>query len=199
MATAYSNEYYDGMISTDRAFNSLLIFWKENLAEPEELISENIYTDSDEESYLTKSFLGRWENYYMSTARGEFPVDQFSITSVSMYNHIDKSWNITESFTDGPNSYFNYRTFHNALSLWTTDNSGISRTVNVFVNDKTDIPIDSFDDSGITLYATDAFWDSSSWSLISDLSNVPTTLRTKRYFVCIGRTDNNIYLTPHRD
>ena len=199
MATAYSTEYYGSMISTDRAFNSLLIFWKENLAEPEELISENIYTDSDEESYLTKSFLGRWENYDMSTARGEFPVDQFSITSVSMYNHIDKSWNITESFTDGPNSYFNYRTFHNALSLWITDNSGISRTVNVFVNDKTDIPIDSFYDSGITLYATDAFWDSSSWSLISNLSNVPTTLRTKRYFVCIGRTDNNIYLTPHRD
>lgn len=56
----------------------------------------------------------------------------------------------------------------------------------VYININTSVPIVGFADTNTlkyTIYASDTFWDRSSYEIISDWNNIPKSLQTKRYYM----------------
>ena len=167
------------------------------LSEPEELVSTDISTNSITSSLITDEF---------GLSSSSLPCTNFNITSLSMYNHLTKEWDIEESYLNDPNTDYN-STFYIAGSLRITFQDK-SITAYVFTNIRTDLPITSFDNSNIVLYATDKYWDTSTWELISNLSSVDESLQCKRYYiitnenlVCLYPQRNMVYhkITTHKD
>ena len=200
-----SNQYVSNMIYSTTGLDQrnsvdscrLYIIKPIQLSEPEELVSTNISTNSIKSSLITDEF---------GLESSSLPCTNFNITSLSMYNHLTKEWDIEESYLNDPNTDYN-STFYIAGALWITF-QGKSITAYVFTNIRTDIPITSFNNSNIVLYATDKYWDTSTWELISNLSNVDESLQCKRYYiitnenlVCLYPQRNMVYhqITTHKD
>lgn len=200
-----SNQYVSNMIYSTSSLDKsnsvgscrLYIIKPIQLSEPEELVSTNISTNSIKSSLITDEF---------GLSSSSLPCTNFNIASLSMYNHLTKEWDIEESYLNDPNSDYN-STFYIAGSLWITFQDK-SITAYVFTNIRTDLPITSFDNSNIVLYATDKYWDTSTWVLISNLSSVDESLQCKRYYiitnanlVCLYPQRNMVYhqITTHKD
>ena len=167
------------------------------LSEPEELSNTYISSNSITSSLLSDEF---------GLSGSSLPCTNFNITSLSMYNHLTKEWDIEESYLNDPNTDYN-STFYIAGSLWITF-QGKSITAYVFTNIRTDLPITSFNNSNIVLYATDKYWDTSTWALISHIGNVDESLQCRRYYiitnenlVCLYPQRNMVYhqITTHKD
>ena len=175
---------------------NFMIMTKDKLPTPEELTTYTAYTNNSK-SKLFSNLFGL--SYNSSTGVGELPCTNFNITSLSMYNHITKEWDIEEEFvTDGDVEYDNmWRSF---VRVYVTFN-GVNCPVWVYVNTRTDLPITSFNNSNIVLYATDKYWDTSTWELISNLSNVDETLQCKRYYIRTTETNepSKYILYPYRN
>lgn len=133
-----------------------------------------------------KSPLNDWTwSYY--TIDGYLPCTQFDASSLSFYNHLTKEWDIPVRFINGPNTYYNNSHNKLYLDLWINYN-GSARTVYVFVNPYTNMPIKKFSNSNMTLVATDTYWDSSTYEIIDNLNTVPETLQSKRYYIIVSGT-----------
>ena len=156
-----SNKYVSNMIYSTTNFDRentvgscrFYIIKPIQLSEPEELISYKISTNSITSPLLSDGF---------GLESSSLPCTNFNITSLSMYNHITKEWDIEESYLNDPNTDYN-STFYIAGALWITF-QGKSITAYVFTNICTDLPITSFNNSNIVLYATDKYWDTSTWN-----------------------------------
>jgi hypothetical protein len=166
-------------------YNSLfLLFTKVKLSDPEEIVCEYTYTNSRASSFITNIF-GNYTSDTANSIYGLIPAVDFDIQSLSMYNHLTHEWDITEQFVNNPDADYNtnfigyVRIFMNIPFLKT------STSVYVFINPRNDIPITSFSNSGITVYATDEYWNPDSWQIISNLSAVDESLQTKRYYVTL--------------
>lgn len=181
----------------------------DKLPEPEELSTEWAHTDNAGSNYFQSIFGRESYNHYSGSDRdkygyGELPCTNFTITDLSMYNHLTKEWDIPLEYENSDYDWAHqYHTFcHTIGSLYTTFN-GKNITAYVFINPRTDIGIKSFNASSITLYATDEYWDTSTWELISDIKNVPTgvdengnpALGNRRYYVQTSGTLQALYPT----
>ena len=177
--------------------------------EPEELSTDWAHTDKAGSNYFQSIFGRESYNHYSGSKRdkygyGELPCTNFTITDLSMYNHLTKEWDIPLEYENSDYDWAHqYHTFcHTIGSLYTTFN-GKNITAYVFINPRTDIGIKSFNASSITLYATDEYWDTSTWELISDIKNIPTgvdengnpALGNKRYYVQTSGTLQALYPT----
>lgn len=189
-----SNQYVSNMIYSTSSLDmnstvgscAFYIIKSVQLPEPEVLSNKSITTNSISSSLITDQF---------GLSSSSLPCTNFNITSLLMYNHITKEWDIGESYLNDPNSDYN-STFYIAGSLWITF-QGKSITAYVFTNIRTDLPITSFNNSNIVLYATDKYWDTSTWELISNLSGVDESLQCKRYYIITN--GDLVKLDPYRD
>ena len=192
-----NNSYWDSVSSMDGDINfNFMIMTKDKLPTPEELTTYEAYTDNQLSNEFNNLF-GLSYNKYKGA--GELPCTNFNITSLSMYNHITKEWDIEEEFVSDPNTEYDnkwrsfvrvYADFNNSeIPIW------------VYVNTRTDLPITSFNNSNIVLYATDKYWDTSTWELISNLSNVDESLQRKRYYIRTTETNESAkyILYPQRN
>lgn len=199
--TLYSDAYpteqrhYDGYAhsDTDYALNNLMQKMIEQ-NEPEEFDVINVFTNS----YQSNSFSdaigrARMDHWYGDTndryfyySFGMLPMTQADFKSVTRYNHSTKEWDIEENFVNKPDINYDTSSFSLACDIWleNTQNTGSGGTsYRVFCNMQYDNRhIVSFDNSGITVYATDTYWDISSYEIIPNLSNVPVELSNKRYY-----------------
>lgn len=139
----------------------------------------------DIEFNFGKSPRDRWSGSHCFD--GILPCAQFDITSLSLYNHLTKEWDIPVKFINAPDTYYNMSHRRLYLPLWINYN-GSARTVYVFVNPYTNIPIKSFNNSGMSIVATDEYWDTSTYEPIDNLSLVPELLQSKRYYVVVSGT-----------
>lgn len=153
-----------------------------SLPQPEEITCDTVYTNSHTSSILTNAF-GSTYPY------GVIPAAKFDISSMHMYNHLTHDWDIEETYVNAPdNDYSTLSMFLNVGIYMYIPSLNKSQHVYVYINRRTDLPITSFGRSGMTMYATDEYWNPDSYEAIDDLSNINESLGTKRYYI---RTDAN--------
>jgi hypothetical protein len=166
--------------------------------ENETLVSDKIFSPrTTQELSLSEMFqgvrIGGWSETY---GYGRFPVTNFKIESSYMYNFEDHDWTIPDRFTTCENSDFNrvnwiYRT----KQVYMTNPNGMDKEMYICANDNVNIPIKAFSNTGIVLYASDEWWDPSTWNLITNLNELTLEQGTKRYYIC--ESDTTFY--PIRD
>ena len=163
--------------------DSIFLLEQMNLKEPEELVSEYIWTDD----FMTPRFRNAFNmialNYsgcgYFMKQRG-LPVNDFNITSVSRYNALTDAYDIEEVFINDPD--YDFRNPERAVNGYYIDS--VFGGYNVMVNTNTNIPIIAFRDSyGRKIYATNEYWNPESFQPIEDFNNVPKELQNMRYYI----------------
>lgn len=127
-------------------------------------------------------------------------VSNIDVSHVYMYNKSTDEFDIPISFESDTYDYRESFNIHAALPLSVNDNIGnTDKMAGTFVNTDLTTPITSFTvvngTANFKLYAADKYWDESTYTEITDLSNVPVALRTKRYY--IGNTYKYV-IVPHR-
>ena len=116
-------------------------------------------------------------NYY-----GRIPCSQFDISSLMMYNYDTHAWDIPVGHINAPLTRYNNSHWKLGLKLKVTY-GGVTKNVCIFTNPYTQYTITGFENTGIGIVATDAYWDTTTWSVIPNLTNIPSELRNKRYYI----------------
>ena len=165
----------------------------------EELVCDHIFADAENNSLSLNTMFqsvkrGKRNSSY---GTGFFPVGNFKIESSYMYNHKDHLWNIADTFTSCENSEFNDISLTYPSTVWMANPNDISKDVYIFTNNNVNIPITKFGVSGIVLYATDEWWDNTTWILITNLKELTQSQGNKRYY--ISESIVNGGLKPTRD
>lgn len=163
------------------------ILTNERLSEPEEIVSDIIYTDTSDTPSLVRSF-GLEKSYQLENADGNIPTTNFDIKSMKMYNHITKEWDIDEEFQNAPNADYtsNLIIINGKFYVYFR---GTAISTKVSINTCQEFSITGFDNSGITIYATDEYWDVDTWEQIPNISSVPENLQNKRYYIKVDGED----------
>lgn len=175
----------------------------DRMTEPEEMESYFIFTDgcnrlicpadanaiNDPRLYQLTDIFGSHYRYkkedgYRWEYRDCFPCTNFNITEVNMYNHITKEYDIQVPFHTSDWDY-NEMHWHIHSSLWVKHN-GAAKWVYVFINTTPDRIITKFENSAITICATDEYWDPDTYVQIPNLGSVPSSLSHKRYYIITG-------------
>lgn len=117
----------------------------------------------------------------------EIPASQFDISSLYMYNYDTKDWDIPVNYQNAASTRYNNSHWKLGLKLKVTY-SGNETTVCVFVNPYTNYSITGFSNTGISMVATDSYWDVSSWVTIPNLSSIPAALQNKRYYIITSKS-----------
>jgi hypothetical protein len=192
----YSSNYVDRIVST-----GFVLFTEDRLNPRETLEVENIWTNDDTSSLIDACFKeGSFQNYnYMDrTQRGVVPATDFDITSCGMYNRLTHSWEMTETFVSDANTDYCAEWITGALQIGVIIDN-VSQWVFVFVNTRPDLPIEKFNDTTCTIWATDEYWDVSTYQQIPlPLITVPAELRSKKYYIRSNAGNNYGKLLPTR-
>ena len=196
-----STSYMCNTLLTDSSATgsqSFFLLTHDKLTQPEEIICDKVFTNAYNSAWLTNLFGGS-NSSPNNSSTGTIPATNFDIQSLYMYNHLTKEWDIEESFDNNPDyEYLNTTHFYVNIWMYIPFLSKV-QNVYVYVNTRTDLPINSFGTSGMTLYATDEYWNADEWILIDDTSTVPTELRSKRYYVRLDTPDYDRYdIQPYR-
>ena len=176
--------------------SSFWLFTEEKLPDPEELVIDPVYTDSSLSPSLRNTF-----GYMHSTNNwsGYAPCVDFHLTAVKAWNRATKEWDIDIPFIDEPDAYYDNPFVNDALLPFWMFGPGISDgnqyvRINPHASTK---PLKrlTFSSGSSPLYATDKFWDPSTWERIYDPSNIPVELQSKRYYFTNGGTNGTWYPT----
>ena len=126
------------------------------------------------------------------------PVAQFDISSLCLYNHRTKDYDIAVPHVNGPTTKYMLTHFHVRLLVRVTYNNRIVNAY-VMVNPLTEYRITGFNNTNIIVVATDAYWDVSTYAAgtIQNLSDIPLSLQQKRYYIIIQ--GNSTKLNPIYD
>lgn len=167
----------------------LFVIHKNQLDTPEELTFYNAFTDD----FLHPRFRNIFSMRHLMSPDSEtwnklcFPVNDFSITSVSRYNSLTDSYE-AETFTNDP-SYDFRNPERGVYGTIVIDGFNNNEPFDVGVNINTDIPVLGFNDRDIyTIYMTDSYWDPSTFEQLQDNTSVPVSLQHKKYFIKIPST-----------
>lgn len=177
-----SDEYHWNANESYICQNHALSYYFINNEGPE-TIETTLFTNQRTNGLLSDNF-GRW--YTGQSVYGRIPTLDYDMQSSYMYNHETKKWDIQDQIVNNsePHLYDYWIGRHIVVKMYITFMDR-HQNVYVFVNPFTNRPITSFDNSGFTLYATDTYWDSDSWQIISNLGNIPEELGTKRYYISL--------------
>lgn len=154
--------------------------------ETEELESEEVFTDEWWSPSFSKTFgygnitsiCTTSNDEYGCYAFGALPVADFDITSLTRYNHSTKEWDIIEEYVSDPNFNYDNSLFDVQGNMWNGTSYDIYCNPH-WKNQK----IKKFNITGVAIYATDTYWDSTSFQLIPNISNVPDELSNKKYYL----------------
>jgi len=184
--------------SSNRGFSQepwLLVRSYIYLSEPEEISYNLLRTNSWTDPNLWTQF-GFFTNLYGNNSYGGIPVLDFDMKKLTMYNYQTKKWDIEESFQNNPEKllYEQKKWLGPACRMYIyIKELDKTQTVFIFMNSFTDRPITSFGGSGIVLYMTDQWWDTSTWVQITNLSQVPVELQCKRYIITTTNLDSGSF------
>jgi hypothetical protein len=116
---------------------------------------------------------------------GQLPMTDIHISSLRMYNGQTDEWDIDVPFTE-PVPYLDAGYWHLRYSV--REQNWISfqnkyEWYTVFINEAPQYPIKQIMYCGRTMYATDEYWDSTTWEIIPNTDNISRELGSKRYFI----------------
>ena len=186
------------------------------LSTPESVISYNIYTNNVDDDSISNSFgddlwgsqtynQGGWGSFSTDIARrpwdgrGALPVNDIDISSSYMYNHYTQDWDIADTVVNKPNAYYThpFLIIPGEQHILTTQGDFDTKIiVYPYINPNTSVPIKSIKmGSSTRIYATDKYWDYSTYVEIDDPMNIPVALSTKKYYVTTGlnNTGDSLY------
>ena len=149
----------------------------------EELVSDRVYTDDYSTGSIKNTFSTPIDT---NTHANVLPVSDFNMTDSKMYNHNTKAWDIQDTFTNAPNAWYgnNFKNGGPGCDIYITGPDDVARMYMVYVNIHADIPITSLNlTSTAKWYATDKYWDITTWEKIEDINDIDVSLRTKHYFI----------------
>ena len=117
--------------------------------------------------------------------QGQLPFSNMHITSLTMYNGQTDDWDIPVPYLE-PVPFFENGYRHLRYSIreqnWITFLNK-HEWYRVFINEAPEYPIKTINECNRTMYCTDAYWDSSSWEIIPNTSNISRTQGAKRFFI----------------
>ena len=133
---------------------------------------------------------------YNFGAAGYLPFTRANVTASTTYNYQTGEWTCADVFLQTANKWYTETFLEHVYptALRYINNNNVE-TVYVYRNLKTDDPIVALRGLITTVYATDKYWDVSSWIHISDLANVPAEARTKKYWIS---SSDSVDLDPVR-
>ena len=159
----------------------------------EEIANVKLFVSSYNKDSFDVNFGWRSEGSY--SAHGLLPIVDFRPTSITSYNGITHDWDIVETISnqDAEFSLTSYFLYAWVLVRMRTGISGIGDAyVTLWFNHWPDQPVTSFD-RNLTIYASNAWWDPSTWIKIDDPYHVTQEAGSKSYFMTFGghRTTGN--------
>ena len=181
-----SNSYIDGFISWSDGFS---MFDRTQLANPEsfDLVGKPLATHFDKITGFSESF---------GVEGCGIPFTQADITASYTYHRSTGQYSCPDHFLNNANKWYNELPFNLTFKtklLYTNNNE--FQTVYLYRNLNPVDPIVAINGATTTLYATDSYWDTSSWVRISDMDNVPQSVQNAKYWLS-GHSD--IALEPVR-
>lgn len=125
------------------------------------------------------------------------PVTQTTIQHSYTFDHKTGAFDSEETVSTTADKWFTETTMSSyfAMPIYYTTNQTITQMY-VYQNLNTNDPIIRIDGALSTVYATDEYWNTSSWTLITDLTNVPVSERSRKYWITPSNTVN---LEPVRE
>lgn len=197
--------------NTTSMTSEFVVMEKEFLSSPDTLTLFNAHTTVYLSDELHYNFAIRNSNIVEHNFL--LPVYNFDITELKMFNIKTGLWDIdvpNNNDTVKNNDYSELSNMTGRVYIEGPLSNGVyfgPRYITVFINDKTDVPIKSFDTVNKTIYATDSYWDTTTWSQIPDPSNISQSLRNKRYYLFVGisvvpddkNLNSNFIPYPNRD
>lgn len=161
-------------------------------------------------NYMTLSMWRTYGHRNTDTTRdnyGQLPMVDIHIDSLRMYNGQTDEYDIDVPFIE-PEPYLPMNIGHLRLSIREHNYiQHLQKTswYTVYANEAPEYPITKINNISNTMYTTDEYWDSSTWEIISNVSNIPTSQGSKRFFIMIDTEfkpdtydDRNVgYYVPH--
>lgn len=189
--TGYKNEegYVDGFVQWNTGFHTME---PQFLDTPEEIELTNFpspmpfnYDGFASRFGSIPSSQNDWNTTYYPSITTLFDAEAY------LFNHKTGEWDIQLDIYNPDNKWYNESSLHSefAQPIYYS-NKGEIITGYLYQNLRPDDPITSIDPTIETLYATDKYWDYSSWIWIQDYSNIPQKARTAKYW--IAGTKSNI-------
>ncbi|NMA75565.1 MAG: hypothetical protein GX963_15750 [Bacteroidales bacterium] len=158
------------------------------LQTPEEVTLPYLQT----QYYASKSFEQMFGHINKGgTGTGYYPITDYNMETLTTYNVDTHEWDIPVPFSSPSNcDYCNY--FDSPTRIYINFN-GV-KYLSVYFNINLDLPILALSGGGTDpIYATDKYWDTSTYEIIPDVTNIPVGLRNKKYYITEA---NNVALTP---
>lgn len=181
--------YGFGHQSTTNVINDEhFLFRHIELSEPEEVTFNHVYTACIDDPGLDYQFL--WtsdKNTYGNYSY--FPLNQLHITSLTRYNFITNEFDIPVPFHDAPDRIYDRTFYKHCGDMYVTCPDGVKRLAYIYANPyKDQVSITVLPTTGETIYATDAYWDISSWQAIPNTAAIPTELQRMKYYISTAST-----------
>ena len=150
------------------------------------------YINNPDDTYI-KSKTGYSDTFGILN---HIPITQANISKSYTFNPSTGQYDLEDSFVQDPSIWYTETSLSVAFpNVIRYTNNNTIMTAYVYVNQHTEDPILKIDSALTTVYATDTYWDTSTWQFISDLTNIPVALQTKRYYIT---TSNSISIKPIR-
>lgn len=195
-----ANNFMNGIVELNHSIKVLETESLPSTGSPETVSAYDIFTDTYKTNSIANSF---GENYYIDGKRininvngrniwdhkGVFPLRDFDMSSSYMYNHNTKAWDIQDSITNAASArYLADFTFVTSLYVERDPEAYGDRVqIYVYINTRNDIPITSLNMTTVRpLYATDKWWDFTTYIQISDPTNITGAAQTKKYYITTG-------------
>ena len=181
--TDASSGYFDGFCQWYTGFMTLE---PQQLDTPENIDLTNYYSLTPQ---VYNGFVSKFGHANYNT-----PFTQIDVTSVALFNHKgvgDDRWTNYSDFYNDPDHWYcetSMQTLFATPIYYSNNNTVVG--MYVFQNVKTDDPIIELDNTLSTVYATNKYWDVSSWVNIKDFKNIPEEVRTARYWITSSNTES---------
>ena len=127
----------------------------------------------------------------------DYPFSVFDVSHAYLFNKSNATYSNEVPFVNSSTHDYNETTFGSACSVpiyYTNTSTGHIIEAFLHVNPKTTDLITKFNNFNTTIYATDEYWKRSTWQVISDVSNVPSSLGNKHFYISL----TNVTLNPTR-
>lgn len=130
---------------------------------------------------------GRGNYSGWKSTSGALPATNFEITALSMYNHLSGDWDIDEmsqTVTGTHAMKYEEVMWRRCGKLFVTFN-GTDQYVYIYANPLNQYTITAFNNPNVTIYATDEYWDVSTYQLVNN-SSVSASLAHCKYYIVTG-------------
>ena len=126
------------------------------------------------------------------------PFTNLKITTCNLYNRNTATYSNPAPYVNSNTHDYTETPLQTVCAVpiyYTNTTTGNVITAYVHCNHHPDDPIVKFENGNVAIYATDKYWDRSSWYLITNPSNIPTAEQTRHFYI----TSSNENLNPVRE